>query len=73
MDVIEHLLLKYNYSRLTTIAQYSVLLNHNERDVVATKMAGKWVLTCGDEITISDSNGIDRAIDFITKMAGRRE
>lgn len=73
MDVIEHLLLKYNHACLTTIAQYSVLLNHNECDVVATKMAGKWVLTCGDEITISDPNGIDRAIDFITKMAGRRE
>ena len=73
MNVIDHLLMNYKHSCLTVIGYHSVQFYHNGREVRAVKMANKWVLTCGDEITISGPDTIDRAIDFITKMAGRRE
>lgn len=73
MSVIDHLLTHYKHSCLTVIGYHTVQFYHNGREVRAIKMGKKYVLICGDEITISDFNGIDRAIDFITKMAGRRE
>nr|DAX94081.1 MAG TPA: hypothetical protein [Bacteriophage sp.] len=73
MNVIDHLLIHYKHSCLTVIGYHTVQFHHNGREVRTIKMGKNYVLTCGDEITISDSNGIDRAIDFITKMAGRRE
>lgn len=73
MNIIDHLLTSYKYSCLTVIGYHTVQFYHNGREVRAVKMANKWVLTCGGEITISSADTIDRAIDFITKMAGRRE
>lgn len=73
MNVIDHLLMNYKHSCLTVIGYHTVQFYYNGREVRAMKLANKWVLTCGGEITISDANGIDRAIEFITEMAGRRE